>query len=205
MATQSPTTLARTERARTLAARYPHAKEALDFYAHLIGFPGMREDLLRIIARYGPQLLRESARAEREPAVSFIERVLERQQPPVREAPHSNRCPSCGQKPQCAVLRPEGHGAAYHLMCNLCLTEWRYPRAQCPCCGAEGELAFYQLDLFPHIQIQTCDACQRYLHVVDTSKDPEACPDVDEIAALPLDVWAIDQGYEKITPNLIGI
>ena len=65
--------------------------------------------------------------------------------------------------------------------------------------------AFYSLELFPHIQTQTCDACQRYLHVIDLVKDTGACPDVDEIAALPLDVWAADSGYEKITPNLIGI
>jgi FdhE protein len=90
-------------------------------------------------------------------------------------------------------------------VCSLCLTEWRFPRAQCAWCGGVGEVEFYGSELFPHVQTQTCDACQRYLHVIDASKDVEACPDVDEIAALPLDVWAADNGYEKITPNLIGI
>ena len=201
----SRTTALRSARARALADRYPHAKEALDFYGQLIGFNGPREDLKRIIAQHGPALLRQTAREEKEPAVGFMERVMLRQNPPEREAPHSNRCPHCGQKPQCAVLHAEGHGSAYHLMCGLCLHEWRFPRAQCVCCGGEGELAYYSLELFPHIQTQTCDACQRYLHVIDLTKDAEACPDVDEIAALPLDVWAIDSGYEKIAPNLIGI
>lgn len=195
----------RAERARALAARYPHAREALDFYRHLIEFEGDRAALTRLIIRHGPQLLREAAREEREPAAGFIERVLLRQHPPAREAPHSNRCPSCGQMPQCAVLRPEGHGSAYSLTCSLCLAEWRFPRSQCAFCGVEGQLAFQSVELFPHIQTQTCDGCRRYLHVIDIGQEPAACPDVDEIAALPLDVWALDNGYEKITPNLIGI
>jgi formate dehydrogenase maturation protein FdhE len=190
----------RVERARALAARYPHAREALAFYAHLIGFDGDRDELKRIIQRHGPALLRQTVREGKEPALSFIERVMLRQHPPAREAPHSNRCPRCGQKPQCAVLHP-----AYQLMCSLCLTEWPFRQAQCAWCGGEGELARHSLDLFPHIYTQTCDACQRYLHVIDLEEDSGACPDVDEIAALPLDVWAVDGGYEKITPNLIGI
>ena len=203
----SRTTTLREARARVLTGRYPHAKEALDFYRRLIGFEGSREDLKRIIAKHGPELLRQTAREEKEPALGFIERVLLRQNPPQREAPHSNRCPTCGQKPQCAVLYPEGHGSAYRLMCSLCLAEWNFPRAQCAWCGGEGEgeLAYYSLEIFPHIQTQTCDSCQRYLHVIDIGKDAEACPDVDEIAALPLDVWAVDSGFEKINPNLIGI
>ena len=171
----------------------------------MIGFAGDRGELKRLIQKHGPALLRQTAREDKEPALGFIERVMLRQNPPAREAPHSNRCPQCGQKPQCAVLYPEGHGSAYRLMCNSCLEEWSFPRAQCASCGGEGELAFYSLELFPHIHTQTCDACQRYLHVIDLVKDAGACPDVDEIAALPLDVWAVDSGYEKITPNLIGI
>jgi FdhE protein len=201
----SPTAAVRYERARALAARFPHAREALDFYSQLIGFEGDRDELKRIIQKHGPALLRQTAREEKEPALGFIERVMQRQNPPEREAPHSNRCPRCGQKPQCAVLRPEGHGSACQLMCSLCLTEWPFPRAQCASCGGEDELAYYSLEIFPHIQTQTCDACQRYLHMIDLGKDAAACPDVDEIAALPLDVWAVDSGYEKITPNLIGI
>lgn len=198
-------TTLRSARARALAGRYPHAKEALDFYGQLIGFEGDRTELKRVILKHGPELLRQAAREGKEPALGFIERVMLRQNPPAREAPHSNRCPNCGQKPQCAVLRPEEHGSAYQLMCSLCLHEWRFPREQCAWCGGVDELECYGSELFPHIQTQTCDACQRYLHVIDVGKDAEACPDVDEIAALPLDVWAADNGYEKITPNLIGI
>ncbi len=50
-----------------------------------------------------------------------------------------------------------------------------------------------------------CEACKVYLHVVDLGKDPAAIPDVDELAVLPLDVWARERGYRKVQTNLVGI
>jgi formate dehydrogenase maturation protein FdhE len=43
------------------------------------------------------------------------------------------------------------------------------------------------------------------VHVVRLDVEPEAIPEVDEMAALSLDVWAREQGYEKTFPNLLGI
>jgi formate dehydrogenase maturation protein FdhE len=40
---------------------------------------------------------------------------------------------------------------------------------------------------------------------VDLSEYGLAVPVVDELAALPLDVWAMEQGYRKVEPNLAGI
>jgi formate dehydrogenase maturation protein FdhE len=37
---------------------------------------------------------------------------------------------------------------------------------------------------------------------VDLTRDGNAVPEVDEIAALPLDLWAIEKGYQKMTGNL---
>jgi FdhE protein len=196
---------ARVRRARDLAERYPHAREALVFYARLIEFRGDESELRDLVIMYGPAMLREAARFGQEPALSFYRRVLERISPPSRQAPHSNRCPQCGQPPQAGVLHAEGHGTAFHLLCSTCLGEWAFPRSQCPHCGSIGELAFYGTDLLPHIQTQMCDACHRYLHVINLAKDPQAAPDVDEVAALPLDVWAIEQGFQKVQENLIGI
>ena len=49
-----------------------------------------------------------------------------------------------------------------------------------------------------------CATCQRYLIDVDLERDPRAVPEVDELAALPLDLYAADQGLTKVTPNLMG-
>jgi formate dehydrogenase maturation protein FdhE len=36
------------------------------------------------------------------------------------------------------------------------------------------------------------------------ARDPHAVPEVDELAGLPLDLYAADEGLTKITPNLMG-
>ena len=43
------------------------------------------------------------------------------------------------------------------------------------------------------------------LNVIRMVKAPDAVLDVDEIAALPLDVWAKGKGYRKLVRNLIGV
>ena len=43
------------------------------------------------------------------------------------------------------------------------------------------------------------------MHHVDLGKEIQAVADVDEVAALPLDVWALERGYQKLQPNLVGI
>jgi len=118
-----------------------------------------------------------------------------------------NRCPNCGHPPQVGVLRPEGDGAALTLACSLCLSEWSFSRGQCAACGERDEqkIAYYSPEQMAHVQTQVCDSCKRYLHHVDLSKEIQAVADVDEVAALPLDVWALERGYQKLQPNLVGI
>ena len=40
---------------------------------------------------------------------------------------------------------------------------------------------------------------------IDLTVDGRAVPVVDEVATLPLDAWAVEQGYSKIEINLIGM
>jgi formate dehydrogenase maturation protein FdhE len=58
--------------------------------------------------------------------------------------------------------------------------------------------------VFPHLRIDACTRCERYLIDVDTGRDPRAVPEVDELAAVPLDLYATERGLSKITPNLLG-
>jgi len=58
--------------------------------------------------------------------------------------------------------------------------------------------------VFPHIRIEACDACRRYLLSIDLLADPAAVSLVDEMSALPLDLFAREKGFTKITPNLMG-
>ena len=117
------------------------------------------------------------------------------------------RCPQCGHRPQVSVLRPEGHGKALTLVCSLCLHEWSFARGKCAACGEDDEkgMSYYASSGFEHIQVVACEACQTYLHSIDLSREIAAIPDVDELAALPLDVWAQRQGFHKLQPNFVGI
>jgi formate dehydrogenase maturation protein FdhE len=54
------------------------------------------------------------------------------------------------------------------------------------------------------LRIAGCETCRRYLIEVDMAQDTGAVPEVDELAALPLDLYAADQGLTKVTPNLMG-
>jgi len=115
-------------------------------------------------------------------------------------------CPSCGGKPQVGVLRQEGDGAKRSLICSRCLTEWDYRRIVCPACEEErvDKLAVYTSSQFPHIRIEACDNCKTYIHTVDLTKNGLAIPEVDEYASVPLDLWATENGYTKMLPNLLG-
>lgn len=58
---------------------------------------------------------------------------------------------------------------------------------------------------FPHIRVEACETCSRYLLGIDLTRDPQAVPIVDEMAALPLDLYAQERGMAKIVPNLMGV
>ena len=57
----------------------------------------------------------------------------------------------------------------------------------------------------PHVRVEACDTCKRYLKSVDLTTNGLAVPVVDEIAAAPLDLWAAEHGYQKIELNLLGL
>ena len=116
-------------------------------------------------------------------------------------------CPLCGGKPQVGALRPEGDGGKRSLICSLCATEWTYRRIVCPRCGEEDvqKLAVYSAKEFSHVRVEACDTCNTYIKTVDLTKDGRAVPVVDELATIPLNLWAIEHGYLKLQNNLLGI
>jgi formate dehydrogenase accessory protein FdhE len=117
------------------------------------------------------------------------------------------RCPSCGSNPIVGVLRPEGDAARKSLICMLCSHEWAFRRIYCPSCGEEREshMAFYSAPEIPHVRVDVCDTCHTYLKSVDLTKTGLAVPVVDELAALPLDLWARENGYQKLQMNAVGM
>jgi FdhE protein len=115
-------------------------------------------------------------------------------------------CPFCSLKPALGILRPEGDGAKRSLLCSLCLTEWEYRRIICPACEEQGveQLPIYTASDFEHIRVEACDTCKTYIKTIDLTKDGRAVPIVDELAAIPLTLWAQEKGYSKLQANLLG-
>jgi FdhE protein len=116
-------------------------------------------------------------------------------------------CPLCNRKPALGVLRPQGDGARRNLICGFCLSEWEFRRIICAGCGQEDQakLPIYTAEQFPHIRVECCDACHTYIKSVDLAKNGLADPLVDELASIPLDLWAQEHGYAKLRPNLLGM
>jgi FdhE protein len=147
-------------------------------------------------------------------AVQFVTRVL--LQPyaehlargTILEQPAAtSTCPICGELPVAAVLRPEGEGGKRSLVCSLCSTEWNFRRLVCPKCGEEDQhqLPVYTAEPYPYVRIEACDTCRAYLKSIDMTRNGLAVPEVDELASVPLDLWAADNNYTKLKPNLFGL
>jgi FdhE protein len=77
----------------------------------------------------------------------------------------------------------------------------------CPTCGEEDvhKLAVYSAKEFSHVRVEACDSCHCYIKTVDLTKDGHAVPVVDELATIPLNLWATEHGYVRVQNNCLGI
>jgi formate dehydrogenase accessory protein FdhE len=124
------------------------------------------------------------------------------------DAERSPLCPCCGWPPQVAMLRDETETKGIRrLVCAFCATAWVFPRSACPSCSTMDEkcLELHVDDGAPHVRVEACTHCRRYLKSIDFRVFGLAEPLVDDLATPELDLWAEEQGLEKITPNLLGL
>ncbi len=128
----------------------------------------------------------------------------------LRDEDAGRGCPACGGVPQLAYFVETGEAlltGPRTLVCSRCSGEWVLPRMTCAVCGetATSRLPILSaVEQFPHLRVDACETCRRYLITVDLRKDPAAVPEVDEIAAIPLDLSAKERGFTKAAPNLMG-
>ncbi len=164
------------------------------------------------------------ARASLAPVLEALDERARAACAPVRDGESAKLCPRCGGLPQLSCVADSGESLVSgrrNLLCARCGWSWDYTRSTCPACGEgdEGRLLVYterwhgpvsangngaEPAVFPNLRIAGCETCSRYLIEVDLAQDGHAVPEVDELAALPLDLYAADQGLTKVTPNLMG-
>ncbi len=198
-----------------LAERYLESRQALTFYGAVASFQratGSFEDLRTLAVEQGPAVLARASweldettceeamdaylsGADRTSPRAFFARVL---------LQRDQRCMQGSHLAQLGVIVAQGDGTALELQCALCFEVWRHGKDLCHACGERG-LGHYAAPELAHLEVQACESCGIYLNLVHQEKDPEAVPDVDEIAALPLDIWAKEKGFRKPIPNLIGM
>jgi formate dehydrogenase accessory protein FdhE len=125
-------------------------------------------------------------------------------------AASQSRCPRCGGLPQLSYFALTGEALVtgpLYLQCARCSHSWMHPRMCCVACGetsANRLLIYSDGEQLPHLRVDACDACRRYLLAVDLRKDAAAVALVDELAAIPLDLFAKERGFRKVVPNLMG-
>jgi formate dehydrogenase maturation protein FdhE len=146
----------------------------------------------------------ETERNDEDPLSFFALALL---QPYAASLPAGLDCPWCAHPPLVGSLHAQGDGLAFELVCPLCFRRRPFQRTRCPGCGesSESRLSNFTTADFPHLRILACETCRSYLFVVDMSREPAAIPEVDELAGLPLSLWALGQGYRKLQINIAGI
>src|SRR5207253_2831507 len=125
--------------------------------------------------------------------------------------PAEGGCPRCGGLPQLSYLTDAGEtlvSGPRMLLCCRCGESWIHQRMTCAGCGEQATSKlpiFADAERFPHLRADACEQCRRYLITIDLRKEPEAVPVVDELVALPLDLYVKERGFTKIVPNLMAI
>ena len=218
----------RISRARALAGARLEARAALAFYAELAGLQhalshahdsaaSALTEYLEWLQRNGPPpvaeasigiessatpwaALVESYPGTTDPARAFIVEGLLQTFPP-------DPCPYCSGPPVVSVLRDAAHGSRRTSVCAVCFGEAAAPRLGCVSCGETDvdKLPVFRTESTDPARIDACDSCKGYVKTIDLTRDAMACLIADDLASVSLDLWAREQGYHRVRPNLLRL
>ena len=209
---------ARAARARELAALRPEARDALEFLARVTA---LQQSLstqyhsadaalpvyLQWLTANAPPPIAHAARTIAQipvdPGVdtpeAFIVETLLQVYPP-------DPCPYC-RPPSVSLLREAAHGSRRSHVCGVCLAESPASRLGCAACGEQRveALPIFRSGATEPARIDACDTCQAYMKTIDLTRNGSACPIADDLASVSLDLWAREQGYHRLRPNLLRL
>jgi FdhE protein len=106
-------------------------------------------------------------------------------------------CPVCGSEPKFAELRGQELGASRYLGCGFCGWAWPIRRLCCPFCDNKDHDRLQTLIIENHLscKLEVCDACHRYLKLVDSKEFIGLIPEVEVLLTPHLDLAAMERGY----------
>lgn len=102
-------------------------------------------------------------------------------------------CPFCGGSPDMGSF--EGDTGRRHLLCSQCDTEWVSPRVGCPFCGDSDHQSYFAGEN-ERYRLYVCDACRRYLKVVDLRQTwGTVMLPVERVLTVSMDLAGREAGY----------
>ena len=191
----------RRRRARLLAERYAFVTELLRLYEALLD---VQEPAFMTARDDRPDPARLAAYAADRVMSGIIDATL-------KAGPAARGCPRCGGLPQLSYLADAGEtlvSGPRMLLCCRCGESWVHQRMTCPGCGEQATSKlpiFADAERFPHLRADACESCRTYVITIDLRKEAGAVPVVDELVALPLDLYVQARGFAKVVPNLMAI
>lgn len=217
----------RIKRARTLAGARPEARAALAFYAELATLQqalahahdtaaSALTEYLEWLQRNAPPPVAEASigiEASATPWAALVERYPATIDPALAfivegllQAFPTDPCPYCSG-PVVSVLRDAAHGSRRSTVCGVCLNESPAPRLGCLHCGETDvdKLPVFRTEATDPARIDACDSCHGYVKTIDLTRDALACVIADDLASVSLDLWAREQGYQRVRPNLLRL
>jgi len=105
-------------------------------------------------------------------------------------------CPLCGSEPYMAYFDKKGKR---YLHCELCGTEWAFPRVKCPFCQNEDqeELGYFEPEEERGLRVYFCRKCSRYIKTVDRRVFEKEIPlELEYLGTLHLDLLAEKEGFK---------
>jgi formate dehydrogenase maturation protein FdhE len=118
-------------------------------------------------------------------------------------------CTTCGGGAWVASRRSgsSADGAMRMLHCALCAAEWQVGRILCPGCGEQDPAKLPTFSAPEHIgaRVEACESCRGYVKSLDLTLDARRIPEVDDLLSISMDLWAAEQGFQRLEPGLAGL
>ena len=218
----------RIKRARTLAGARLEARAALAIYAELAAFQqslaqsrdtaaAALTEYLEWLQRNAPPPVAEASLSIEAAAIPW-DALVETYPTTIDEARAFivegllqafpiDPCPFCSGPPVVSVLREAAHGSRRTSVCAVCFSESASPRLGCLSCGESDvdKLPVFRTENTDPARIDACDSCHGYVKTIDLTRDALACLIADDLASVSLDLWAREQGYRRVRPNLLRL
>jgi FdhE protein len=117
-------------------------------------------------------------------------------------------CPACGGPPvSSTVVGWQNADGARYCTCALCATMWNVVRVKCTLCDSTKGITYMGVEGGTDtVKAETCDACHRYVKILQGQKDMLVDAVADDVGSLGLDMLMQDTAYRRgaYDPFLMG-